>query len=180
MIIALSYSVYAEHPYLFRWSPEEVVRKKYGANPFVESLTIARFIKERTSEKDRIAVIGSEPQIYFYADRHSATGYIYTYALMENQRFARQMQEEMIREVEQARPEFLVFVNVYESWLDRPESERQVFDWFEQYQQYFDRVGLVELHGQQPAKYYWGEDARRYVPPEDGDWASILQRKKPP
>jgi len=27
----------------------------------------------------RIAVLGSEPQIYFYSRRHSATGYIYIY-----------------------------------------------------------------------------------------------------
>ena len=54
--------------------------------------------------------LGSEPEIYFYADRKAATGYIYTYALMEPQRFASQMQAEMIKEVESAHPRYLVFV----------------------------------------------------------------------
>lgn len=31
------------------------------------------------SREDRIAVVGSEPQIYFYADRQAATGYVDTY-----------------------------------------------------------------------------------------------------
>ena len=46
-----------------------------------------------------MAVLGSEPEIYFLARRHSATGYIYTYGLMEAQPFARRMQDEMIREI---------------------------------------------------------------------------------
>jgi len=46
--------------------------------------------------------IGSEPEIYFYAQRHSATGYIYTYALMEEHKYAHAMPEEMEREIEQA------------------------------------------------------------------------------
>lgn len=56
----------------------------YGLNPFPESLEIGRFIRENSAENDRIAVIGSEPQIYFYSDRRAATGHIYTYALMED------------------------------------------------------------------------------------------------
>jgi len=51
-----------------------------------------------------VAVIGSEPEIYFYAQRHSATGFIYTYSLMEEQRFALAMQKQMIREIEEAKP----------------------------------------------------------------------------
>ena len=53
----------------------------------------------------QLRVLGSEPEIYFYSHRHSATGYIYTYALMEPQKYARQMQEEMIREIERRESE---------------------------------------------------------------------------
>ena len=37
---------------------------------------IARYIRERTAPGDRIAVIGSEPEIYFYAERNAATGHL--------------------------------------------------------------------------------------------------------
>jgi hypothetical protein len=46
----------------------------------------------------RIADLGSEPEIYFYAHLHSATGYIYTYGLMDEQKYAWTMQRETIRD----------------------------------------------------------------------------------
>ena len=45
-------------------TPVEVCRMMYGANPFPESYPIAEYLKEHTSAGDRIAVIGSEPQIF--------------------------------------------------------------------------------------------------------------------
>jgi len=46
-------------------------------NPFPESVEVGR-----------IALIGSEPQIYFYVGLIAATGCIYMYPLMENQPYA--------------------------------------------------------------------------------------------
>ena len=63
-----------------------------------------------------MAVIGSEPEIYFYARRRAATGYIYMYPLMEPHPFARRMQEDMIAELEREAPRFMVLVNVDTSW----------------------------------------------------------------
>src|SRR5947208_15586515 len=86
----------------------------YPTNPFAAAVKIAEYLREHTNPDDTIAVLGSEPEIYFYAQRHSATGYIYTYELMEPQKYARQMQEERIHEIESARPKFrvaLVLVN---------------------------------------------------------------------
>jgi hypothetical protein len=68
----------------------------------VESPEIARYVRERTTDDDRIAVIGSEPQIYFYTGRRPATRYLYTYPLMEPHPYAREMQLELCREVDAA------------------------------------------------------------------------------
>ena len=57
-----------------------------GTNPFPESVKIGDYIREHSNPDDKIAVLGSEPQIYFYSKRLSATGYIYTYGLMERGR----------------------------------------------------------------------------------------------
>lgn len=48
-------------------APEQASRMTYGLNPFPESLEIASFIMDNSNENDRIAVLGSEPQIYFYS-----------------------------------------------------------------------------------------------------------------
>lgn len=85
-------------------SPEAASRELYCNNPFVESIEIAKFVREHTDPSDDIAVLGSKPEIYFYSHRHSATGYIYTYALMEARRYARKMRAQMIQEIEKSRP----------------------------------------------------------------------------
>jgi predicted Abi (CAAX) family protease len=87
-----------------------------------------------------------EPEIYFYADRHSATDYIYTYGLMEPQRFAGQMQREMMREIEAARPKYLVLVAVRTSRLRRPNSDAEIVKWMHRYAaEDFRLDGLVNI-----------------------------------
>ena len=119
--------------YFRRLTPQRPVSTSFGANPFLEAIPLARYVREHSSQDARIAVLGSEPEIYFYAQRHSATGYIYTYGLMEAQPYARQMQDEMIREIEIARPEYVVYVNSPLSWLREKESDPYIFTWAKRY-----------------------------------------------
>ncbi len=85
---ALGLALFQERKIFFEVSPAEVCRIIYQANPFPESIRIAEYLRERTRPTDTIAILGSEPQIYFYSHRHSATGYIYTYGLVEKQSYA--------------------------------------------------------------------------------------------
>jgi hypothetical protein len=164
-LLILAHTLYQQRDYFFRLSPTEVARLVYGGNPFPESLEIARFIREHSEPEDRIAVLGSEPQIYFYAGRRSATGYIYTYGLMENHPYARRMQREMIAEIEEARPKFLVFVKVPSSWLARPDSDMSIFSWLERYQQAgYQVVGVADIGWPRETEYRWGVEAARYRP----------------
>jgi hypothetical protein len=142
-----------------------VSKTTYPREPFPESLEIARYIKEQTSRNDRIAVIGSEPQIYFYSDRRSATGYIYTFALMERQPYALRMQQEMIREIESAEPVLFILVEIGSSWGIRPGSERFIFEWFQEYRmRYLHQVGVVDIITEDSTMYHWGDDSIGYSP----------------
>jgi hypothetical protein len=78
--------------------PYQVSRSIYGLSPFYESLKIADFIKKNTNPEDRIAILGSEPQIFFW---RSASSYIYMYPLMENHDFIFQMQKDFINDIKQ-------------------------------------------------------------------------------
>jgi hypothetical protein len=128
---------------------------------------IARYIRERTQPGERVAVIGSEPQIYFYSGRRSATGSIYTYPRMELQPYASAMQRQMIREIEAADPRYLVFVSATRSWLVRPGSDQTIFGWFEPYQRSFTRVGVIDIVPRQETVYRWGAAALDYAPRSD-------------
>jgi hypothetical protein len=144
-------------------------------NPFPESLEIARFIRANTTENERIVVIGSEPQIYFYSGRKAATGYIYMYPMMEHHDFALQMQKEMIKEIESYRPKILFFVNVSTSWLMRKDSHRYLFEWLESYEKkYYTRIGRVDMTMDQTF-YRWGADTAS--PPSSNYWITVLKRR---
>jgi hypothetical protein len=176
---AVGQPLYASRAPLFELGPGAVSRLIYGANPFPESVQVGRYIREHTAPGDRIAVIGSEPQIYFYAGRRSATGYIYTYPLMELQPYATAMQQQMIREIENAAPRYLVFVRASSSWLVRDNSDRTIFGWFAQYQRSFKRVGVVDIGSRRETIYRWDGDALGYAPRSD-TWMMVFERGDKP
>jgi hypothetical protein len=166
MLLGVAAGAYAirEQEYLVLMPPRELSRSIYGSNPFVESVDIARYIREHTQPADRIAVLGSEPQIYFYANRKSATGYIYAYPLMEEQRYAERMQEEMIREIESLHPAYLVFVTIRTSWLAQNNSEK-ILTWADRYiRQCYDLAGVADVHSTETSEIQWDAAAASYQP----------------
>ncbi|MGD0650978.1 MAG: glycosyltransferase family 39 protein [Verrucomicrobiia bacterium] len=174
------WSLFESRDIFFQLTPAQACRAVYGLNPFPESVEIGRYLASHCSPDARIAVIGSEPQIYFYGHRHSATGYIYTYPLMEPQPYAVQMQKEMIQEIEKANPDYVVFVHVSTSWLQRPDSNRLIFDWFEKYQQeHLQLVGLVDILSANRTEYRWLSPQGPVTPPRSEYWLTILKNRLP-
>jgi hypothetical protein len=117
----------------FAMSPAEASRHIYGGTLFSEAVRAGTYLKDHTAKATPIAVLGSEPEIYFYANRPSATGYIYMYPLMEGHDLAFRMQEQLIGELEQARPLYVVYVADNYSWLASPKSERRLDNWWRAY-----------------------------------------------
>jgi hypothetical protein len=176
-LVILFYTLYQQKDFLLAKDPAVVSRMAYGPNPFPESLKIAEYIKANSSSNDTIAILGSEPQIFFYADRRSATSYVYAYPLMEPHPYALQMQNEMIQQIEAAKPKFLIFVNVPTSWLAKPTSEKLIFDWFQQYhQQYYRQVGIIDIVSIDRTIYRWNENAIKYTPLSKS-WLVVFERK---
>jgi 4-amino-4-deoxy-L-arabinose transferase-like glycosyltransferase len=175
-VVPLAAFLFAERAILWQMPQERVARELFGLNPFPESIEIGRYLKARAGEGDRVAVIGSEPQIYFYAGRRGATGYIYMYPLMESQPYASRMQRQMIGEVEAAQPRFVVLVNASASWNVRPGSDRTVFEWWARYVAGFDRVGLVDILSD-GTTYTWGADAAASAP-KSLVWVAVYERKR--
>ena len=163
LVAAIGLYVTRERSYLFSMGTRELSRTMYGTNPFIEAVEIAKYIRDRTDKNDRIAVLGSEPEIYFYADRKAATGYIYTYALMEPQPYAKTMQEEMIREIESAHPRYLVFCKIDGSWSMRRESDQGIVRWGHRYvRACYDPVGVVDIFSAAETRIVWGDGVLGY------------------
>jgi hypothetical protein len=141
----------------FRLTPAQACRAIYSPNPFPEAVEIGRYLESHCAPDARIVVMGSEPEIYFYSHRRSATGYICTYPLMEQQPYAAAMQSEMIHEIEKANPKYVVYVNISFSWLQTSAPPNMsVVDWFEKYrQERLQLVGTVEILSRNETLYRW-------------------------
>jgi hypothetical protein len=119
--------------------------------PFPEAIEIGRYLEAHSEPGDRIAVLGAEPEIFFYAHRRSATGYIYVYGVWENQQFADRMAEEMVREIETAQPRYVVVEFV----------PPKLLDWASRYLEHgFELEGRVEMISNDRTEYYWGAESR--------------------
>jgi hypothetical protein len=159
------YSIMQQRASLFEIDPLLACQEQYGNNPFSESVAVARYVDAHTSGSDRIAVLGSEPEIYFYAKRHSATGFIYVYGLTERQRYALDMQKQMINEIESAHPQFVVLVDSPLSWLPKawPQAS-SLFSWARSYlSNQYELVGIADRVGNH-SEYRWDDEAVVYQP----------------
>lgn len=178
-IVACLAGIFQQSPYFFSQNMFTVSRRLYGGNPFPEAVPLARYVAKLTNADEKIAVLGSEPEILFYAHRISATGYIYTYSLMEEQRYNLQMQQEMIAEIETARPALLLFCRQPQSWLMHAHSPQLIFDWISNYtDNYYDLTGIMEIpEDLQPGNFYWNEQLKNYS--ESGDRQIYIYKRKP-
>jgi hypothetical protein len=174
---AMAWVIYYQSQFFFEWSPVQNGRIIYGLDLFEESVAAAQYIREHSAPDARIAVVGSEPEIYFYAHRHSATGYIYTYALMELQPHAGEMQQDMMREIWTSRPEFIVYVACGNSWLSQPRSDRTIMDWCGQYtRRFYEPVGFVRKNADGAFESYWDDQAKAHLQ-DGGEYLLVYQRK---
>jgi len=120
-----------------------------------------RFLKRSNLGNTSGNILRPVLEIYFYAARHSATGYIYTYGLMEEQRYASRMQLEMMGEIERAKPEYLVKIMVPASWLRKEKSDATILLWAEQYiREQYRAVGVAEIGW--TTTYHWDKEAEGY------------------
>jgi len=162
---ALVQSVAQQSEYLFQLSPLEITRIMYGTNPFPEAEKIGEYLRTHAAKDSTIAVLGSEPEIPFYAQRHSATGHIYMYGLMEPQPYAVTMQKELIRELEDAKPEYLIVATSSASWLRRDTSPKELFDWWDANRplEYADLVAVADLVAPDHTEYRWDDTGNYQV-----------------
>ena len=69
----------------------------------------------------------------------------------------------MIAQIEAVQPEYLVFVNIYTSWLVRPKTNKLIFNWSQNYKdQYYYRVGVVDIISPEKTIYRWDHAAIEY------------------
>lgn len=161
------YMMYDSRQYYFSLRVPQVCNMAYWGNPFSEIPEVAQYIRDHTSDTDKIAVLGSEPEIYFYANRKAATGYLYTYPLVDKQRNNMVMQQQMIDEIEKNKPSYIVFCNISFSWVAQPGVPQKIFQWGNYYTHtYYTPVGFIDFFNDIGWHAFWGDAIKeRHVEP---------------
>jgi len=157
-------AVRGQYKTFFRLDPVSLSRKLFDQDPFLEAIAVGSYIRAHSSEQDEVGVIGSEPEICFYSARHCASSYLYTYPLMEKQKFARSMQNDMMQQLQSAHPSFLVYADVARSWGTQAtlEENREFLEraWAYAHHNY-ELVEQVAIAGD--PGHFWGDHAYLYV-----------------
>jgi hypothetical protein len=168
VLFALSYlsALRGQRKYLYKMTSLQVHREMYIGDGFPEAAAAANYIRDHSSTQDRVAIIGSEPEIYFLSRRRSATGYIYMYPLMEKQKFALRMQSDMIHQIEDTQPKIVVFVDTLSSAWDigwnASEPHMNLFLWIRSYlAAHYNLMAEVPIQGS--VDNLWGLPCRYYI-----------------
>ena len=95
----------------FEESPLKLSKTLLYPNPLFESKLIAQEIKKRTRPGRKIYVFGSEPEIYIYSGRDSATPYITSYPLTLFPKDQAQIIKELSR-LKKSPPKMIVYCDI--------------------------------------------------------------------
>lgn len=140
-------------------------RVTYTEGCFPEMMAIGKQLRARMAPGDKLGILGSEPELYFYANCRAATGYLYTYPLMESQPIATWMQEDFCAQLEAGNPKFVVMVQNNNSWMAGPRSNRSLFPRLEKWMSGRYRIiGTVEsAPNARDFEEHWGPEAATHV-----------------
>ena len=182
LLLCFGYSVFHQRWTYFVLSPTEVFEQTYPGSPFIAAVTIGNYLKQNSSQTAQIAVLGSEPEIYFYAHRHSATGYLYMYSLIVRHKYTARMRQQMIDQLNTNHPEYVVYVDVLDSWGNRnggAETSSFLSALSEFMDRQYERVGVAEISDQNRGTpiWVWGDDAKGYLP-QSQKIIYVLRRKQ--
>jgi hypothetical protein len=120
--------------YYFNPNQTKVLRDVYGLNPFPESKVIADKLNTLMKPEDKLAVFGTEIQMYVYTNKKSPSRFAGSGVLLEFPVAQRKdWQKEFIGDVEKAAPKFLVFFSHAISWMANSKSENLIFPWFDKF-----------------------------------------------
>jgi 4-amino-4-deoxy-L-arabinose transferase-like glycosyltransferase len=159
-------SVVPQRALLFQMNPDAVSRQLYFPDRFSfgASEAVAAYLKAHLGQEEKVAVVGSEPQLYFYLDRPAPTRFIYLYYLTERHALTEAMRGEFTSEIETSQPRYLVYSPSCTSELVWEPARVKLYEWYERYvQAHYRIVGVVAMVTPERTEYEWGEKAKYFA-----------------
>jgi hypothetical protein len=95
------------------------------------------------------------------------------------------MREEMMHELETNQPDYLIYVDVWDSWGERNGMPQAAgfLEWLQDFRtKNYERVGVADIlehSGKDQTQYIWGDNARTYVT-KSSQVIYLLKKKQVP
>ncbi len=110
-------------------TPVELSRYIYGDdNLFIEAAPMAAKLKKITRPEDFVYVVGSEPQIYYMADRISSSRFVITYPLIIPTSKTQTYQNELIADLKKRPPRAIVVSTKQSSGIFNEQGQSRHMD----------------------------------------------------
>ena len=151
-------------PVYFKPNYDKILKMVYGSNPFPEAKKLSDFVARRAAKGDKVAVLGSEPEIYFYLQEPMKTNHYYlTYLVDPRIEQAKTWSKEFLDEMDKNKPKFLFFVNHPFSWMLQKDYNPEVFDYYQDsVQKYYHPIAVADQLNDLQTKYMWDADVNTY------------------
>lgn len=155
-ILALIFvsTLIAQPGYFFVDVGELVSRKMYPYDYLTDIQRFGEFLEQNIPSDERLGQFSCEPQVWFYANKAGASGFMYNYPLIENQPYAAEMTNTYIRETENTNPKWFLYCK-FSKIDDNKKTIKQLDDWFENYAKNYEVKGVLYSNGKRRADWQW-------------------------
>jgi len=180
LVLASFSNISALKKYYFNTNSTQLLRQVYGLNPFPESKVIADKLNTMMRPEDKLAVFGTEIQMYFYTNKISPSRFAGSGALLEFPiKKADDWQKEFINDVEKANPRFLVFFSHPISWLANPKVNNLIFPWFDKFSaEKYNLIGYADMYDNM-TNYVWAPNIDLVNSPPKSQYKIFVFERKP-
>jgi hypothetical protein len=144
----------------------KTIDKSYHWQGFAELQAIGKELKKRLQPGQKVAMLGSEPQMYGYTESEAFTPHLFLYPVMRNPKNQTQILEEYWQAFDLTVPDYVVIPINEASWGAKNFSEIPQFKqiWQKLTSQY-EMIGRANV-GQKPLNIVWDGALKGHQPPK--------------
>jgi hypothetical protein len=144
----------AQPCYFFFYPLEHICRKMYPYDYIMDIRRFGEFLQQKIPQDEYLGQYGCDPQVWFYANKISASGFLYNYPLTENQPYAETMANTYIKEIEKAKPVWFLYCG-FSKVTDNEKMTKKIDDWFGNYAKNYDIKGVLYSNDNRRAYWEW-------------------------
>lgn len=158
--------VLLNYSYFFKPDYPEILEKCYHWNGFAEAKAISKELNKRLKPGERVAVLGSEPEINFYTNTDHCSPHLYLYPLLREHKLTAQYKQQYLRDIFSCNAEYVVLTASEASWAPGF-GELPYFkgDIFPKITERYTLIGRANI-GQIPLNIAWDEALKTHNPPK--------------